>query len=139
MIVAGFGFRAEASLHSLREALRCALDETDIAGLPLRSLVLLATARDKAQASCLQDLAAELKLPICALTPAEMAAIATLTDSAPVRQRRGTGSVAEAAALMAANKLAGEAATLLHPRSVSPDRLAACALATFTSLPGTNP
>lgn len=139
MIVAGFGFRAEASLHSLREALRRALDEPDIAGLPLRSLVLLATAHDKAQASCLRRLAAELKLPVCAVTPEEIAAVSTLTDSGLVRQRRGTGSVAEATALVAANKLAGEAATLVHPRSVSPDRLVACALATFTFLPGTDP
>lgn len=139
MMVAGFGFRAEASLHSLREALRLALDESRVGGLPCPSIVLVATAQDKAQASCLQDLAARLDLPVCALTPAELTAVSTLTDSTPIRQRRGTGSVAEAAALAAANRFAGGAATLLHARAVSPDRRAACALAAITTSPGTDP
>lgn len=138
MMVAGFGFRAEASLESLRAALRQALIQCGIEHLPPEALVLIATAQDKAGACCLQALAASLNLPVCAVPAAEIASTATLTDSAPVRARRGTGSVAEAAALTAAKKFASGNARLLHPRAVSPDRLATCAIASFTSFPGTH-
>lgn len=132
MMVAGFGFRAEASLESLRAALREALIHCGIEHLPPEALVLVATAQDKAGASCLQALAASLNLPVCAVATAEIASTATPTESAPVRARHGTGSVAEAAALAAARKFGSGSAQLLHPRAVSPDRQATCAIARFT-------
>lgn len=138
MMVAGFGFRAGASLQSLHAALREALAQCGIEHLPPGALVLIATAQDKAGAACLQALAASLNLPVCAVAAAEIASTATPTESAPVRARRGTDSVAEAAALAAARKFASGRAQLLRPRAVSPDRLATCAIASFTSFPGTH-
>lgn len=139
MMVAGFGFRAAASPQSLHAALQRALAECGVVGTPPPSLTLLATARDKAGAACLQVLAASLQLPIRAVDAAEMASMPTLTDRAPVRARRDTGSVAEAAALAAAQQLSSAGAVLLHPRAVSPDRLATCALASFTPFSGIDP
>lgn len=132
MMVAGFGFRAGASPASLRAALHracmlCAIDA------PMQhSLALLAAAQDKAGAACLQMLATSLGVPVCPVAPEELAAMPTLTDSPRVRAVRGTGSVAEAAALAAAKRLACGEPTLLHARAVSPDRQATCAIARFT-------
>ncbi len=138
MIVAGFGWRQGATLASLRAALAEA-QATLIAGdiTTTGPLVLLAAAHDKAEAPCLQALAAELKLPVCAVPRARVVATPTATRSAAVLRLRGSGSVAEAAARAAAESLVATAAAahLLHPRAVSPDRLATCALATFPPLP----
>lgn len=116
MIVAGFGFRAAATEGSLRAALTLAADG------PVDAL---ATVEDKARAPCLTALASSLGLPVVAIGAAQLRAVGTVTQSARVRAERGTGSVAEAAALVAA----GEGARLLSPRRVSEDRLATCAVA----------
>ena len=118
MIVAGFGFRQAASLESLLDALDKARGT--------RAPALLATAEDKAKAPVFQALSARLNLPIHAVVLEALAAIETPTRSAKVRALRGSGSVAEAAALVAA----GPGASLLGPRAVSADRMATCALAT---------
>lgn len=135
-MVAGFGFRAGASHASLRAALHRAWALCGIEEPAQHSLVLLATAQDKAGAACLQALAASLGLPVCPVTPEELAESPTLTDSPRARAARRTGSVAEAAALAAAKRLAGGEPALLHPRAVSPDRLATCAIARFTPVQG---
>ena len=132
MTVAGFGFRRGATLASLRDAL---VRATAAAGLAVpaqsaqQSPTLLATAQDKAGAPCLRALAEALNLPLCAVATARIDATPTLTDSATVRALRGSGSTAEAAALAAALMHGGPGATLLHPRAVSADRLATCAIA----------
>lgn len=64
-------------------------------------------------------------LPVIAVPPEALRAARTLTRSAASLAARGTGSVAEAAALAAA----GPGARLLGPRAVAPDRMATCALA----------
>ena len=120
MIVAGFGFRGAATAESL-------LDALDKARGP-QAPALLATAEDKAAAPALQALSARLGLPIHAVTLDALAQVETPTRSARVRALRGSGSVAEAAALVAA----GPGASLLGPRAVSADRMATCALATRT-------
>ncbi len=120
MIVAGFGFRKAASLDSLLDA----LDRARGTQMP----TCLATAEDKALAPVLRALSARLGVPICAIAPEALAAIETPTRSARVRALRGSGSLAEAAAIVAA----GPGASLLGPRAVSADRMAACALATRT-------
>lgn len=131
MMVAGFGFRGSATLASLHDALARALQSAQHAAglLPattqIAQITQLATAHDKADAACLLALAAQLGLPVCAVAPRPISTAATWTDSAAVRARRNTGSVAEAAALAAA----GPGGRLLQPRSVSSDRLATCALA----------
>ena len=118
MIVAGFGFRRAATAESL-------LDALDKARCP-QAPALLATAEDKAAAPAFQALSARLGLPIHAVTLDALAQVETPTRSATVRALRGSGSVAEAAALVAA----GPGASLLGPRAVSADRMATCALAT---------
>lgn len=132
MTVAGFGFRQGATLASLRDALARALVLAH-PELPDCGITLLATAEDKAEAPCLRALAAALDLPLRAIGQAQMAATPTLTDRDAVRALRGTGSTAEAAALAAALTHCGPCATLLHPRSVSTDRLATCAIATLAT------
>ncbi len=128
MMVAGFGFRSNATLASLLDALM-----QTVAAMPpavrVRSIVLLATAHDKADAACLRELAEEMGLPVVAVAAVLLNATPTLTESFKVRALRGSGSTAEASALAAAQMQGWQGATLLHPRAVSTDRLATCAFA----------
>jgi len=121
MMVAGFGFRQTASVASLRDALYQAGYQ---AGGPA-GVVALATLADKAGAPALAALAAEMGLPVRAIAWERLAAVTTLTRSARISARFGTGSVAEATALVAA----GDGARLLGPRARSNDGLAMAALA----------
>jgi cobalt-precorrin 5A hydrolase len=116
MIVAGFGFRAGASLESLRAALALAQ-----AGAP--PVTHLAT--ERAKAATLAPLARALCLPLAGVAADALAATTTPTESAASRKAHRTGSMAEAAALAAA----GPGARLLCPRQISPDRMATCAIA----------
>ncbi|MFC6689454.1 cobalamin biosynthesis protein [Jhaorihella thermophila] len=117
MIVAGIGFRASASADSLRSALDRAAQG--------RAPDLIAAPADKAAAPCLTAFAARLGVPVQAVPADRLAAMETPTQSARVHASRGTGSVAEAAALAAA----GPGARLLTPRQISEDRQATCAAA----------
>jgi cobalt-precorrin 5A hydrolase len=117
MKVAGIGFRGEATVTSLRAALAAAGDATGV--------IALATGEAKAGTAAIVALAAELGLPIIGVSQSDIAAQATLTHSARVHQKTGTGSLAEAAALAAV----GSNALLLGPRAVSPDRMATAAIA----------
>ena len=117
MKIAGVGFREAAGIDSLRSAL--------LAAGGADGVVALATAAEKAEALPLIALAAELHLPICAIAPAALAAVETLTRSERVEARFGTGSLAEAAALAAA----GPAARLVGLRAVSADGMATAAIA----------
>ena len=117
MIVAGFGFRAAATADSLRDALARAVGKSRV--------TVFAAPADKAQASCLRELAGEMAVRIHAVAADDLSRQTTATEAARVRAARGTGSVAEAAALAAA----GPGARLLAPRSISADRLATCAIA----------
>jgi cobalt-precorrin 5A hydrolase len=120
--VAGLGFRAQASVASLRSALQAA-------GGSSVQLSALATAEDKAHAPVLQQLAAELGLPVLGLPlVALQQQHATASPRAPARY--GSHSLAEAAALAAA----GHGAQLLGPRAVSTDRMATAAIAENTPL-----
>jgi cobalt-precorrin 5A hydrolase len=115
MIVAGFGASTRASAESLRSALDRAAGG--------RAVALLAAPQGRAEA--LPALAAALGLPVWRIAPDRLAGVATLTEGARSRARFGTGSVAEACALVAA----GPGARLVAPRAVSADGLATCALA----------
>lgn len=116
MIVAGLGFRKDAGIDSLRDALARAGGQAAQA---------LATAADKAEASAIRALAAETSLPLYAIPLNVLRNQPTLTQSARVLARYGTGSLAEAAALAAA----GPGARLLGPRVTSQDGKATAALA----------
>lgn len=117
MIVAGFGFRATATVDSLRDALARTAGE--------RRIAAFAAPEDKVEAASLTSLARERQVAVRGVAPDDLVRQETATESAQVRAARGTGSVAEAAALAAA----GPGARLLGPRSISADRLATCALA----------
>ncbi|MDM7255914.1 MAG: cobalamin biosynthesis protein [Paracoccus sp. (in: a-proteobacteria)] len=113
MIVAGFGFRAKATVESLASAFAHAGGQADV----------FATAQDKARANVFTRFAAGRRV---AEIPSEaLAAQVTVTQSAASQAARGTGSVAEAAALAAA----GPCARLIVARVVSDDGCATCALA----------
>lgn len=121
MIVAGFGMRAGATATSLRDALTATGAAPD----------MLAAASDHAPR--VAALAEALALPLVAIAADVLAAPQTVTHSPAAQAARGTGSVAEAAALAAA----GPGARLLVPRRIAPDRMATCAIA--TSLPALEP
>lgn len=120
MRVAGFGFRANAPLAALKDALARA------GGGPLDAL---ATAAAKAEAPVLRALAAELGLPVLAQPPEALQAQTTPTRSPRIATRFGTGSLAEAAALAGAGPGAGPGARLIGPRAISTDRTATAAIA----------
>ncbi|RYJ00456.1 MAG: cobalamin biosynthesis protein [Acetobacteraceae bacterium] len=115
MIVAGFGFRAGATLAALRDALTRA-------GGP-DGVTHLATLAAKAQG--LEPLGQVLGLPVLGLPPESLRDQPTLTRSTRVEALFGTGSVAEASALAAA----GAGSTLRGPRVRSADGTATAAIA----------
>jgi len=122
MIVAGFGFRATATLASLEDALARAREDSG----PTH----LAAPDDKVGEGCFEALVSMLDLPVIAVSAEAMAGTVTPTQSAIIVSLRCTGSVAEAVALVSV----GSGGRLLAPRSVSHDRLASCAIAVGGSL-----
>ena len=78
---------------------------------------------DKAEEVCIVAFAADAGVEITAIEPAALTDIDTPTQAERVIEKRGVGSVAEAAAL------AGGGAALIAERVVSDDRMATCALA----------
>lgn len=121
MIVAGFGFRKAATVASLSDA----LDLARQAHGKEVTIACVATAANKAESAMLRALALRLSLPIRAIDRADLIAQHTPTRSRASQAARGTGSVAEAAALAAA----GEGSGILVPRVISGDGMATCALA----------
>ncbi|MFQ3453961.1 cobalamin biosynthesis protein [Bradyrhizobium sp. UFLA06-06] len=117
MKVAGLGFRRNASVASLRDAL-------DAAG-GSDGLAAIATVSDKADAAALKALAQELGLPVRGISAGILAEIQTATQSEIIKARFGTGSVAQAAAIAAA----GRGARLISVRAASQDRMAVAAIA----------
>lgn len=120
MIVAGFGFRSDAPLESLRAALA-------MAQRGLAPVTHLATTQDKA--AMLAPLAQALRLPLTQITAETLTTTPTPTQSDASRAARGTGSVAEGTALAAA----GPGGHLLRTRQISPDHMATCAIAQGTA------
>jgi len=117
MRVAGLGFRRDVEVAALREAL-------DAAG-GRDGLVALATISDKAATGALVALAGELGLPICNVAVDRLDGVATETRSVRIESMFGTGSLAEAVALVAA----GRNARLVGVRALSQDRTATAAIA----------
>ncbi len=117
MRVAGLGFKRGVTLAALREAL--------LAAGGSEGLAAMATIGDKVDTDALQLLAKECGVPIKAVPTEALASIATPTQSELIKEKFGTGSVAEAAALAAA----GPGARLISTRAVSQDRTATAAIA----------
>ncbi len=116
MIAAGIGFRSAAPVASLQAALTLAMAQ---GGLTPQTL---ATAAAKATAPQITKLSRTLDLP---LQGVDVAGMITPTQSLQSLQTYATGSVAEAAALIAA----GPGARLIVRRVTSPDGMATAALA----------
>jgi len=114
--VAGFGFRSEASRASLGQALDQLIEHYG-------AIDKLAAAHS--MLPLVEELGRLRGIEVIAVADAELPTVTTLTHSALSLQARGTGSVAEAVALLAA----GPGATLLGPRIISADRQATAALA----------
>jgi cobalt-precorrin 5A hydrolase len=115
MIVAGFGFRPGVTLAALQDALARA-------GGP-DGVTHLATLSEKRGG--LGPLAVALDLPVVVVEPGALRGVPTPTRSDRIEAMFGTGSVAEATALVAA----GHGARLLGPRAVSADGTATAAIA----------
>ncbi|MDY0073774.1 MAG: cobalamin biosynthesis protein [Thauera sp.] len=126
MIVAGFGARRHTTLAELRAALQAALQAS---ALSAEAVSLLAAPVDKLiEIDAFAELAAELGCALLGVSAAALQAQATPTQSAASLSARGCGSVAEAAALIAAGAEA-RLAQLRCTRQFSPARSASCALA----------
>ena len=117
MIVAGFGFRTAATAQSLADA----LERSGGSG----RVRVLATVADKADTRLFACFAETLALPVHPVETDTLTQQEIQTFSVSSNIARGTGSVAEAAALAAA----GPGARLIEPRVVSNDGMATCALA----------
>ena len=120
MIVAGFGFRGAATVESLADAYAKAREAQ-------REAQVAATLSDKT-AGVFEAFAAAQGLSLRAVREADLVVQDTVTQSFTSLAERGTGSVAEAAALAAA----GKGARLLQVRVISSDGCATCALAEGT-------
>ncbi|MCD6006115.1 cobalamin biosynthesis protein [Halomonas sp. IOP_6] len=120
--VAGFGFRSEATLESLIQALDQLIDQY---GAAYKYGLINRLAAARSMLPLVEELGRLRNIEVIAVADAELSTVTTLTHSTHSLQARGTGSVAEAVALLAA----GPGATLLGPRIISADRQATAALA----------
>ena len=126
MKIAGLGFRQSASTDDLRAALQ-------MTGCPRPDA--LASVAAKATAPQMQQLAADLNLPVITLTEDDIQGVETPTQSDRIQARFGTGSLAEAAALTAAYQgQPGATVHLLAPRVTTDNGLATAAIAQRTKI-----
>ena len=115
MKVAGFGFRKGANVESLAAAFTAAGGAADV----------FATVTAKADAACLTELAARFGVSITPVSADDLPIAKVTTQSDKSTAMFGTGSLSEAAALLAA----GPGAWLVSARVISPDSMATCAIA----------
>lgn len=120
MRVAGIGFRSGAAMSSLQDALVKAVDAAG--GAPVQALV---TESGKSRAPVFKELAQTMGLVGLSVRTGDMAQMITPTQSQRILDQFGTGSLCEAAALVAA----GADATLVAVRVVSDDGMATAAIA----------
>lgn len=107
----GLGARGGTPAGRLRAAVQVALAG---AGLTTAEVTVLATVDRRAAEDGVRSLALDLGWRLVAITPADLAGQAVPSPSARVALALGTGSVAEAAALI----VAGPGATLLVPKRI---------------------
>lgn len=120
--VAGFGFRSEATLESLAQALDQLIEQY---GSVYKYGLINRLAAAHSMLPLVEELGRLRNIEVIAVADAELPTVTTLTHSTQSMQARGTGSVAEAVALLAA----GPGAMLLGPRLISADRRATIAVA----------
>lgn len=120
MRVVGIGFRASADLASLQDALYRAFEAAGH-----KQIDALVTEASKSREKIFQELAQLLRVPGLGVRQDELAQMITPTQSKRIQDKFGTGSLAEAAALVAA----GPEASLIACRVVSGDGKATAAIA----------
>jgi len=116
----GIGFRAKADASSLQDALAQVLAATK--DTKIDAVVSEAA---KARTPLFRNFALALGVPGLGIAQSDLSRMITPTQSARIKDRFGTGSLAEAAALAAA----GPNALLIVERVVSTDGMATAALA----------
>ncbi|MFQ3788381.1 cobalamin biosynthesis protein [Halomonas sp. A29] len=116
IMVAGLGFRREARLASLIDALE---------QLEAQHGSVDRLAATRTLLPLVQELGRARGIPVIGVEDEALPSAVTLSRSRHSLRARGTGSVAEAVALLAA----GSGAELLGPRLISADRLATAAVA----------
>ncbi|MEA2119264.1 cobalamin biosynthesis protein [Halovibrio sp. HP20-50] len=114
--IAGFGFRSEATIESLAQALDQLTEQYG-------AIDKLAAAHS--MLPLVEELCRLRHIEVISVADVGLPTAITLTHSAQSLLARGTGSVAEAVALLAA----GQNARLVGPRIISADRQATAALA----------
>ncbi|MEP5212007.1 cobalamin biosynthesis protein [Sulfitobacter pontiacus] len=117
MKIAGLGFRSSVTPQALQNALTQMGTEIDA----------LAVLETKATAAGFHAFAEFSDTPVLFVPEDEIRNIETPTQSLRIQSRFGTGSVAEALALVAAGRYGS--ARLISPRLATPDGLATVALA----------
>lgn len=119
MRIVGIGCRAEATQSALIEAIEMALIASS------GPLDAIATTVERAESRMVRAVAKRFNLEIIAVDPADLAGKVTPTQSPRILARFGTGSLAEAVALIAAES----SAQLLCSRQISSDGMATAAIA----------
>lgn len=132
MRVIGFGLRPSASRDALEHVLASALDKIGFRERLSAVPDALATLSKRADHPAFQALAQAHGLPVIAVEETAVAGIKTHTHSARIEALFGTGSIAEATALLAA----GDGARIIVSRIVSPDGTASAAVAETEGLIG---
>lgn len=120
MRVAGIGFRSGAAMASLQDALVRAL-----AAAGDEPVAAVVTESAKSRAPVFRELAQAMSIPGLGVSTEDMAQMMTPTQSRRILDQFGTGSLCEAAALVAA----GPEAELVAIRVVSGDGMATAAIA----------
>ncbi len=116
----GIGFRSAADLASLQDALQKAINAAG--GGAIDAVVSEAA---KAREKVFRELAQVMGVPGIGVTQNDIGQMITPTQSVRIQDKFGTGSLAEAAALVAA----GPGARLLAERVISSDGMATAAIA----------
>lgn len=109
-VVVGLGLTREASVDDVRTAIDDALSEIDCGWVDVVGLATTIRRRDH---PAVVELTADAVVPLSVFEPSALARVTVPNPSAAVGERAGTTSVAEAAALLAAN-----AEVLLLPKQV---------------------
>ncbi|MFT8890438.1 MAG: cobalamin biosynthesis protein [Acetobacter papayae] len=125
MRVLGFGLRPHASRNALEQVLARVLDAARALDGDSLALDAMATLTRRVEHQALRCLAQAYALPVIAVDEAKVAGVVTPTRSVRIEALFGTGSIAEATALL----VAGDGARIIVSRIVSSDGTASAAMA----------
>lgn len=99
-VVVGLGLTKDATTDDVRAAVDTALSDIDCGWV---DVVRVATTVRRRDHPAITELAADGTIPLSFFEPSDLARVTVPNPSAAVGERAGTTSVAEAAALLAAN------------------------------------